>query len=84
MTGATVRGRAAHLSVLPDPGPAPAAVVIAALHRALYAALVPKRDGSRHHRSCLNRTVNASPTPCSEACRYAVGACLLAEDWSDR
>jgi hypothetical protein len=58
-----------------------AGVVIRALHKALYLALVPKRDGSRHHRSCLNRTVNASPTPCSPSCDYAVGALLLAEDW---
>ncbi len=57
--------------------------LIHALHRALYLALVPKRDGTRHHRSCLNRTVNASPTPCSPSCDYAVGALLLAEDWCD-
>ena len=55
--------------------------LIRALHKALYLALVPKRDGSRHHRSCLNRTVNASPTACSDACLYVNGACLLAEDW---
>lgn len=59
-------------------------LLIRALHRALYTALVPKRDGSRHHRACLNRTVNASPTACSDACEYAVGALLLAEDWEDR
>ncbi len=58
------------------------ATVIRALHKALYGALVPKRDGSRHHRACLNRTVNASPTECSPACGYAVGTLLLAEDWA--
>ncbi len=58
--------------------------LIRALHRALYLALVPKRDGSRHHRSCLNRTVNASPTACSDACLYVNGACLLAAVWSER
>ncbi len=63
--------------------PAGASDVIQALHKALYGALVPKRDGTRHHRSCLNRTVNASPTECSEACWYAVGALLLAEDFAD-
>ena len=31
-------------------------------------ALIPKRDGTRHHRACLNRTMNASPTPCSDRC----------------
>ena len=31
-------------------------------------ALTPKRDGTRHHRSCLNRTTNASPIPCSPRC----------------
>jgi hypothetical protein len=61
----------------------PGAALIHALHTALYGALVPKRDGTRHHRSCLNRTVNASPTECSPACGYAVGACLLAEDFED-
>ena len=34
-------------------------------------ALTPKRDGTRHHRSCLNRTTNASPIPCSDRCRRA-------------
>jgi hypothetical protein len=31
-------------------------------------ALTPKLDGTRHHRRCLNRTMNASPTPCSDQC----------------
>lgn len=31
-------------------------------------ALIPKRDGTRHHRACLNRTVNANSTPCSPKC----------------
>jgi len=64
--------------------PVEASDVIAALHKALYGALVPKRDGTRHHRACLNRTVNASPTECSRACDYAHGALLLAEDWDEQ
>lgn len=60
--------------------PAPAHVVIAALHRALYAALVPRADGSRHDRGCINRHVNAIPRACSPACEYATGALLLAEE----
>jgi hypothetical protein len=31
-------------------------------------ALMPKRDGTRHHWACLNRHVNASDTPCSDRC----------------
>jgi hypothetical protein len=27
--------------------------------------------------------VNATPRPCSDACLYATGALLLAEDWED-
>jgi hypothetical protein len=76
------RATARQLALLPAASPT-AEQLIHALHAALYGALVPKRDGTRHHRSCLNRTVNASVTPCSDACRYAVGACLLAEDWAE-
>ena len=61
--------------------PAPASAVIHALRVALFSALCPKADGTHHHRRCLNRTVNASPTDCSDACRYAVGAYLLSDDW---
>lgn len=68
------------LELLPAASPT-AEQLIHVLHTALYGALVPKRDGTRHHRSCLNRHVNASVTPCSPACEYAVGAALLAEDW---
>jgi hypothetical protein len=76
------RVAARQLALLPAASPT-AEQLIHALHAALYGALVPKRDGTRHHRSCLNRTVNASVTPCSDPCLYANGALLLAEDYAD-
>jgi hypothetical protein len=36
-------------------------------------ALMPKRDGTRHHYACLNRHMNASDTPCSDRCVKANG-----------
>lgn len=60
--------------------PADVLVVLRAMRTALYAALYPRADGSRHDRNCFNRKPNSSPTPCSPACRYATGAYLLAED----
>jgi hypothetical protein len=65
-------------------GDAGAGCLIRALHKALYLALVPKRDGTRHHANCINRHVNASPQPCSRKCDIATGALLLAEDWSEQ
>ena len=58
-------------------------IVIRALHRALYLALVPKRDGTRHHRACREAQVNSRWYGCSDACHFANGALLLAEDWED-
>lgn len=41
-------------------------------------ALRPKLDGTRHHWGCLNKTVNSSPTDCSDRCVKANG--LVATD----
>ena len=55
--------------------------LIRALHRALFLALVPKRDGSRHDRNCREARVNSVRYPCSDVCAFATGALLLAQDW---
>jgi hypothetical protein len=73
-------GRTVQLDLLPPASPS-AVQLIHALHTALYGALKPRADGSRHHLNCINRHVNAIPRPCSPACEYATGALLLAEDW---
>jgi hypothetical protein len=44
------------------------AALIGRLTASLADALTPKLDGTRHHRRCLNRTMNASPTTCSARC----------------
>jgi hypothetical protein len=68
------------LALLPAASPT-AAQLINALHVALYGALKPRSDGSRHHLNCINRHVNAIPRPCSPTCEHITGVLLLAEDW---
>ncbi len=77
----TAGTHAGGLALTAEARTAPASAVIPALHRALYAALYPRADGSRHDRNCINRHVNAVARSCSDACRYATAAVLLAEDW---
>lgn len=60
-----------------------AGIVIHALRVALHAALYPRADGSRHDRNCREARVNSVRYACSDACEYATGALLLAEDWED-
>lgn len=69
------------LDLLP-PAPPSEPALIRVLHQALYDALEPKPDGTRHHWACRNRHVNASVTPCSDRCQFANGAALLAEDYA--
>lgn len=56
-------------------------LLVRELERALRGSMVTRANGSVHHRSCYNASVNAAWYPCSERCLEAQRVLQEARVW---